>query len=36
MIDLNLPSVLVPLVGLLVPAIAMVSLSLPIQKNKIF
>ncbi|MBY3555954.1 photosystem I reaction center subunit VIII [Modestobacter lapidis] len=36
MINLDLPSVLVPLVGLVVPAIAMASLSFPIQKNKIF
>nr|YP_009414738.1 photosystem I subunit VIII [Platycodon grandiflorus]YP_009442520.1 photosystem I reaction center subunit VIII [Codonopsis minima]YP_010127659.1 PsaI [Codonopsis tsinlingensis]YP_010248226.1 PsaI [Codonopsis pilosula]YP_010268462.1 photosystem I subunit VIII [Pseudocodon convolvulaceus]YP_010274180.1 photosystem I subunit VIII [Cyclocodon lancifolius]YP_010392227.1 photosystem I subunit VIII [Cyclocodon axillaris]YP_010392403.1 photosystem I subunit VIII [Codonopsis javanica]AZN62311.1 ph len=32
---LSFPSVLVPLVGLVFPAIAMASLSLHIQKNKI-
>nr|QWT70733.1 PSI I protein [Heliophila crithmifolia]QWT71398.1 PSI I protein [Heliophila variabilis] len=32
----NLPSVLVPLVGLVFPALAMASLFLHIQKNKIF
>nr|YP_010392070.1 photosystem I subunit VIII [Cyananthus lobatus]QWZ47294.1 photosystem I subunit VIII [Cyananthus flavus]UPX07679.1 photosystem I subunit VIII [Cyananthus lobatus] len=32
---LSFPSVLVPLVGLIFPAIAMASLSLHIQKNKI-
>nr|YP_009490094.1 photosystem I subunit VIII [Daphniphyllum oldhamii]YP_010688464.1 photosystem I subunit VIII [Daphniphyllum chartaceum]YP_010688812.1 photosystem I subunit VIII [Daphniphyllum calycinum]YP_010689595.1 photosystem I subunit VIII [Daphniphyllum longeracemosum]QKV44426.1 photosystem I subunit VIII [Daphniphyllum macropodum]AWH11537.1 photosystem I subunit VIII [Daphniphyllum oldhamii]WBR73220.1 photosystem I subunit VIII [Daphniphyllum chartaceum]WBR73568.1 photosystem I subunit VIII [Daphni len=36
MINFNLPSVLVPLVGLVFPAMAMASLFLPIQKNKIF
>nr|YP_010732662.1 photosystem I subunit VIII [Coleogyne ramosissima]ARC99602.1 photosystem I subunit VIII [Coleogyne ramosissima]WEG91145.1 photosystem I subunit VIII [Coleogyne ramosissima] len=37
MIILNsFPSILVPLVGLVFPAIAMASLSLYIQKNKIF
>nr|YP_009716423.1 photosystem I subunit VIII [Vauquelinia australis]QGM81927.1 photosystem I subunit VIII [Vauquelinia corymbosa subsp. heterodon]QGM82012.1 photosystem I subunit VIII [Vauquelinia australis] len=37
MIILNsFPSVFVPLVGLVFPAIAMASLSLYIQKNKIF
>nr|YP_010690852.1 photosystem I subunit I [Tinantia pringlei]QKW88371.1 photosystem I subunit VIII [Tradescantia pallida]WBU14731.1 photosystem I subunit I [Tinantia pringlei] len=35
MIDLNLPSFFVPLVGLVFPAIAMASLFLYIQKNKI-
>ncbi|CAN6482972.1 unnamed protein product [Victoria cruziana] len=35
MIDLNLPSIFVPLVGLLFPAIAMISLFFHIQKNKI-
>nr|YP_011032763.1 photosystem I subunit VIII [Nitraria pamirica]YP_011032851.1 photosystem I subunit VIII [Nitraria sibirica]YP_011032939.1 photosystem I subunit VIII [Nitraria roborowskii]QHE65753.1 photosystem I subunit VIII [Nitraria tangutorum]QUL61440.1 photosystem I subunit VIII [Nitraria sphaerocarpa]QHE65593.1 photosystem I subunit VIII [Nitraria roborowskii]QHE65673.1 photosystem I subunit VIII [Nitraria sibirica]QKY75663.1 photosystem I subunit VIII [Nitraria tangutorum] len=34
--NLNLPSILVPLVGLVFPAIAMASLFLHIQKNKIF
>nr|UFJ43604.1 photosystem I subunit VIII [Pyracantha fortuneana] len=32
----SLPSIFVPLVGLLFPAIAMASLSLYVQKNKIF
>nr|YP_010391984.1 photosystem I subunit VIII [Codonopsis bhutanica]UPX07592.1 photosystem I subunit VIII [Codonopsis bhutanica] len=32
---LSFPSVLVPLVGIVFPAIAMASLSLHIQKNKI-
>nr|YP_009437118.1 photosystem I subunit VIII [Lobelia baumannii]ATG27495.1 photosystem I subunit VIII [Lobelia baumannii] len=32
---LNFPAVLVPLVGLVFPAIAMASLSLSVQKNKI-
>nr|YP_009939615.1 photosystem I subunit VIII [Sibbaldianthe adpressa]YP_009995006.1 photosystem I subunit VIII [Sibbaldianthe bifurca]ARD01617.1 photosystem I subunit VIII [Sibbaldianthe sericea]QNP09300.1 photosystem I subunit VIII [Sibbaldianthe bifurca]QNQ65170.1 photosystem I subunit VIII [Sibbaldianthe bifurca]QNV48855.1 photosystem I subunit VIII [Sibbaldianthe adpressa]QRF93301.1 photosystem I subunit VIII [Sibbaldianthe bifurca] len=32
----NFPSIFVPLVGLVFPAIAMVSLSLYVQKNKIF
>nr|YP_009670337.1 photosystem I subunit I [Vochysia acuminata]QCW95655.1 photosystem I subunit I [Vochysia acuminata] len=32
----NLPSIFVPLVGLVFPAIAMASLSLHVQKNKIF
>nr|YP_009403500.1 photosystem I subunit VIII [Downingia elegans]ASA34693.1 photosystem I subunit VIII [Downingia elegans] len=32
---LNFPSVLVPLVGLVFPAITMVSLFLYVQKNKI-
>ncbi|YP_010304168.1 photosystem I subunit VIII (chloroplast) [Malus sylvestris] len=37
MITLNsLPSIFVPLVGLVFPAIAMASLSLYVQKNKIF
>nr|YP_010036218.1 photosystem I subunit VIII [Aeonium arboreum]YP_011026189.1 photosystem I subunit VIII [Aeonium hybrid cultivar]YP_011026528.1 photosystem I subunit VIII [Aeonium aureum]UTM08857.1 photosystem I subunit VIII [Aeonium balsamiferum]UTM08942.1 photosystem I subunit VIII [Aeonium decorum]UTM09027.1 photosystem I subunit VIII [Aeonium diplocyclum]UTM09112.1 photosystem I subunit VIII [Aeonium dodrantale]UTM09197.1 photosystem I subunit VIII [Aeonium nobile]UTM09282.1 photosystem I subunit VII len=36
MTTLNLPSVLVPLVGLVFPAMAMASLFLHIQKNKIF
>ena len=31
----NLPSLFVPLVGLVFPAIAMVSLFLHVQKNKI-
>nr|YP_009316988.2 photosystem I subunit VIII [Nymphaea jamesoniana]YP_009417453.1 photosystem I subunit VIII [Nymphaea ampla]YP_009547020.1 photosystem I subunit VIII [Nymphaea capensis]YP_010135747.1 photosystem I subunit I [Nymphaea conardii]YP_010135832.1 photosystem I subunit I [Nymphaea glandulifera]YP_010135917.1 photosystem I subunit I [Nymphaea gracilis]YP_010136002.1 photosystem I subunit I [Nymphaea heudelotii]YP_010136172.1 photosystem I subunit I [Nymphaea rudgeana]YP_010136257.1 photosystem I len=35
MTDLNLPSIFVPLVGLLFPAIAMVSLFFLVQKNKI-
>lgn len=35
MTDLNLPSIFVPLVGLMFPAIAMASLFLYIQKNKI-
>nr|YP_010419471.1 photosystem I subunit VIII [Laportea canadensis]USG53087.1 photosystem I subunit VIII [Laportea canadensis] len=30
----NLPDIFVPLVGLVFPAIAMVSLSLHVQKNK--
>nr|YP_010832932.1 PSI reaction centre subunit VIII [Astragalus arpilobus]WFG52977.1 PSI reaction centre subunit VIII [Astragalus arpilobus] len=33
---INLPSILVPLVGLVFPAIAMTSLFLYVQKNKIF
>nr|YP_010047652.1 photosystem I subunit VIII [Pilea peperomioides]YP_010048171.1 photosystem I subunit VIII [Pilea pumila]YP_010118373.1 photosystem I subunit VIII [Pilea plataniflora]YP_010156131.1 photosystem I subunit VIII [Pilea cavaleriei]YP_010600454.1 photosystem I subunit VIII [Pilea sinocrassifolia]YP_010721873.1 photosystem I subunit VIII [Pilea cavernicola]WAL06465.1 photosystem I subunit VIII [Pilea danxiaensis]QPK42255.1 photosystem I subunit VIII [Pilea peperomioides]QPK42778.1 photosystem I len=32
----NLPAIFVPLVGLVFPAIAMVSLSFHVQKNKIF
>nr|YP_010487047.1 photosystem I subunit I [Astilbe rivularis]UWI70830.1 photosystem I subunit I [Astilbe rivularis] len=36
MTTLNLPSIFVPLVGLVFPAIAMVSLSLHVQRNKIF
>nr|YP_010504178.1 photosystem I subunit VIII [Chrysosplenium biondianum]UXE32727.1 photosystem I subunit VIII [Chrysosplenium biondianum] len=36
MITLNLPSIFVPLVGLVLPAIAMVSLFLHVQRNKIF
>nr|YP_009752676.1 photosystem I subunit I [Ampelosycios humblotii]YP_009753014.1 photosystem I subunit I [Gerrardanthus macrorhizus]QIT05157.1 photosystem I subunit I [Ampelosycios humblotii]QIT06086.1 photosystem I subunit I [Gerrardanthus macrorhizus] len=32
----NLPSIFVPLVGLVFPAIAMASLSLHVQKNNIF
>nr|YP_010421454.1 photosystem I subunit VIII [Urtica hyperborea]USG55505.1 photosystem I subunit VIII [Urtica hyperborea] len=32
----NLPAFFVPLVGLVFPAIAMVSLSLHVQKNNIF
>ncbi|KAM0061418.1 putative photosystem I [Helianthus debilis subsp. tardiflorus] len=35
MTTLNFPSVLVPLVGLVFPAIAMASLFLHVQKNKI-
>ena len=35
MTDFNLPSIFVPLVGLVFPAIAMVSLFLHVQKNKI-
>ncbi|WP_438747099.1 photosystem I reaction center subunit VIII [Bradyrhizobium sp. U531] len=35
MTTFNLPSLFVPLVGLVVPAIAMASLSLHLQKNKI-
>nr|ATV97207.1 photosystem I reaction center subunit VIII [Allantoma lineata]ATV97935.1 photosystem I reaction center subunit VIII [Allantoma decandra] len=35
MITFHFPSILVPLVGLVFPAIAMASLSLHIQKNKI-
>nr|AZJ13635.1 photosystem I subunit VIII [Hexalectris warnockii]QEV84777.1 photosystem I subunit VIII [Hexalectris warnockii] len=35
MIDLNFPSIFVPLVGLVLPAIAMASLSLYVQRNKI-
>ena len=35
MTDFNLPSIFVPLVGLVFPAIAMASLSLHVQKNKI-
>nr|YP_011027463.1 photosystem I subunit VIII [Sedum sediforme]WQN01797.1 photosystem I subunit VIII [Sedum sediforme] len=36
MTTLNLPYILVPLVGLVFPAMAMASLFLHIQKNKIF
>nr|YP_009988160.1 photosystem I subunit VIII [Sedum lineare]QNM38397.1 photosystem I subunit VIII [Sedum lineare] len=36
MTTLNLPSILVPLVGLVFPAMAMASLFLHIQKKKIF
>nr|YP_010144264.1 photosystem I subunit VIII [Poikilospermum lanceolatum]YP_010419387.1 photosystem I subunit VIII [Laportea aestuans]YP_010419722.1 photosystem I subunit VIII [Laportea ovalifolia]YP_010420286.1 photosystem I subunit VIII [Obetia aldabrensis]YP_010420370.1 photosystem I subunit VIII [Poikilospermum cordifolium]YP_010420539.1 photosystem I subunit VIII [Touchardia latifolia]YP_010420707.1 photosystem I subunit VIII [Urera glabra]YP_010420791.1 photosystem I subunit VIII [Urera hypselodendro len=32
----NLPAIFVPLVGLVFPAIGMVSLFLYVQKNKIF
>uniref|UniRef100_A0A0K1Z9W1 Photosystem I reaction center subunit VIII n=15 Tax=Campanulaceae TaxID=4381 RepID=A0A0K1Z9W1_9ASTR len=32
---LSFPSLLVPLIGLVFPAIAMASLSLHVQKNKI-
>uniref|UniRef100_A0AAU6QBU2 Photosystem I reaction center subunit VIII n=1 Tax=Nigella papillosa TaxID=555478 RepID=A0AAU6QBU2_9MAGN len=35
MITFNLPAFCVPLVGLVFPAIAMASLSLHVQKNKI-
>nr|YP_009581208.1 photosystem I subunit VIII [Consolida ajacis]YP_009763479.1 photosystem I subunit VIII [Consolida orientalis]QBK49190.1 photosystem I subunit VIII [Consolida ajacis]QIS63742.1 photosystem I subunit VIII [Consolida orientalis] len=35
MITFNFPSFFVPLVGLLFPAIAMASLSVYVQKNKI-
>nr|YP_010528730.1 photosystem I subunit VIII [Thecopus maingayi]UXW65852.1 photosystem I subunit VIII [Thecopus maingayi] len=35
MIDLNFPSIFVPLVGLVFPAIAMASLSIYVQRNKI-
>nr|QDH07074.1 photosystem I subunit VIII [Miscanthus sinensis] len=35
MTDLNLPSFSIPLVGLVFPAIAMTSLFLYVQKNKI-
>nr|YP_009410232.1 photosystem I subunit VIII [Amphipogon caricinus]ASJ65399.1 photosystem I subunit VIII [Amphipogon caricinus] len=35
MTDLNLPSIFVPLVGLVLPAIAMSSLFIFVQKNKI-
>nr|YP_010712948.1 photosystem I subunit I [Corydalis ledebouriana]WDA93693.1 photosystem I subunit I [Corydalis ledebouriana] len=35
MTTFNLSSLFVPLVGLVVPAIAMASLSLLVQKNKI-
>nr|YP_009829042.1 PSI reaction center subunit VIII [Pistia stratiotes]QJC59534.1 PSI reaction center subunit VIII [Pistia stratiotes] len=35
MTDFNLPSIFVPLVGLVFPAMAMASLFLYIQKNKI-
>nr|ALI91768.1 PsaI [Discophora guianensis] len=35
MITLNFPSIFVPFVGLIFPAIAMASLSLHVQKNKI-
>ncbi|CAN6455328.1 unnamed protein product [Victoria cruziana] len=35
MTDLNLPSIFVPLVGLLFPAITMVSLFFHVQENKI-
>nr|UWV18995.1 photosystem I subunit VIII [Coronilla valentina subsp. glauca] len=33
---INFPSILVPLVGLVFPAIGMASLFLYLQKNKIF
>nr|YP_010581330.1 photosystem I subunit VIII [Roridula gorgonias]UZT27651.1 photosystem I subunit VIII [Roridula gorgonias] len=36
MITFNFPPIFVPLVGLVFPAIAMASLSLHVQKNKIF
>nr|YP_010400482.1 photosystem I subunit VIII [Phedimus odontophyllus]YP_010400567.1 photosystem I subunit VIII [Phedimus yangshanicus]UQS79128.1 photosystem I subunit VIII [Phedimus yangshanicus]UQS79213.1 photosystem I subunit VIII [Phedimus odontophyllus] len=36
MTTLNLPSIFVPLVGLVFPAMAMASLFLYIQKNNIF
>nr|YP_010291881.1 photosystem I subunit VIII [Xyris capensis]ULQ68478.1 photosystem I subunit VIII [Xyris capensis]ULQ68570.1 photosystem I subunit VIII [Xyris capensis] len=35
MIDLNLPSIFVPLVGLVFPAFAITSLFFYVQKNKI-
>nr|YP_009245862.1 photosystem I subunit VIII [Bouteloua gracilis]AMB35759.1 photosystem I subunit VIII [Bouteloua gracilis] len=35
MTDLNLPSFFVPLIGLVVPAIAMTFLFLYVEKNKI-
>nr|YP_009906631.1 photosystem I subunit VIII [Gentianopsis grandis]YP_009925131.1 photosystem I subunit I [Gentianopsis paludosa]UEP17452.1 photosystem I subunit VIII [Gentianopsis barbata]QLI52150.1 photosystem I subunit VIII [Gentianopsis grandis]QNH70212.1 photosystem I subunit I [Gentianopsis paludosa]QOP62760.1 photosystem I subunit VIII [Gentianopsis paludosa] len=35
MTTFSFPSIFVPLVGLLFPAIAMVSLSFHVQKNKI-
>nr|YP_009135618.1 photosystem I reaction center subunit VIII [Zizania aquatica]YP_009233269.1 photosystem I subunit VIII [Zizania latifolia]YP_010477390.1 photosystem I subunit VIII [Zizania palustris]AIM53793.1 photosystem I reaction center subunit VIII [Zizania aquatica]AIZ76907.1 photosystem I subunit VIII [Zizania latifolia]AMB27149.1 photosystem I subunit VIII [Zizania latifolia]UVI16803.1 photosystem I subunit VIII [Zizania latifolia]UVI16889.1 photosystem I subunit VIII [Zizania latifolia] len=35
MTDLNFPSIFVPLVGLVFPAIAMASLFLYVQKKKI-
>nr|YP_009749029.1 photosystem I subunit I [Dipodium roseum]QII91096.1 photosystem I subunit I [Dipodium roseum] len=35
MIDLNFPSIFVPLAGLVFPAIAMASLSLYVQRNNI-
>nr|YP_010327211.1 photosystem I subunit VIII [Maesa hupehensis]YP_010865823.1 photosystem I subunit I [Maesa japonica]ANY60501.1 photosystem I subunit VIII [Maesa montana]UJH17980.1 photosystem I subunit VIII [Maesa hupehensis]WGT92030.1 photosystem I subunit I [Maesa japonica] len=35
MITFNFPSIFVPLVGLVFPAMAMASLSLHVQKNKI-
>nr|QXI83891.1 photosystem I subunit VIII [Kuepferia damyonensis] len=35
MTTFSFPSIFVPLVGLLFPAIAMASLSFPVQKNKI-
>nr|YP_010466014.1 photosystem I subunit VIII [Corydalis temulifolia]QOD41526.1 photosystem I subunit VIII [Corydalis temulifolia] len=35
MTTFNLPSLFVPLVGLVVPAIVMASLSIHLQKNKI-
>nr|YP_010991336.1 photosystem I subunit VIII [Dendrobium sulcatum]WOX61703.1 photosystem I subunit VIII [Dendrobium sulcatum] len=35
MIDLNFPSIFVPLVGLVFPAIAMASLSIYVQRNNI-
>nr|DBA06341.1 TPA: photosystem I subunit I [Tapheocarpa calandrinioides] len=35
MTDLNLPSFFVPLIGIVFPAMAMASLFLYIQKNKI-
>nr|QWE49871.1 photosystem I subunit VIII [Grielum grandiflorum] len=36
MTTFNLPSILVPLVGLVFPAMAMASLFLYVQKTKIF
>nr|YP_010574358.1 photosystem I subunit VIII [Halophila ovalis]UZH94369.1 photosystem I subunit VIII [Halophila ovalis] len=35
MTDMSLPSLFVPLVGLVFPAIAMASLSVHVQKNQI-
>nr|ATL61760.1 photosystem I subunit VIII [Gaertnera phyllostachya] len=35
MTTFNFPSIFVPLVGLVFPAIAMASLSLYVQKNKV-
>nr|YP_011020761.1 photosystem I subunit I [Commelina caroliniana]QUB01929.1 photosystem I subunit VIII [Commelina communis]WQH82804.1 photosystem I subunit I [Commelina caroliniana] len=35
MTDLNLPSFFVPLIGIVFPAMAMASLFLYVQKNKI-